>query len=462
LVDFPSLTIRDGLLAVCPFPAVETLPSQPHNEAMLDPFQRFWQELPLLPGTTRPPLSEYEVECLLRDKVALIDGRSNQVVHTGGLVILTSHRIIWHCQTQSRAYHGHLSKVVDARKSHNIFKPSSRVHLYLQGPDQHRDKPATKIDFVHGGRDEFLAQVKTLLQMRDWEKVPASSPTSGSGRSPAAAAATASAVPVFTARKAGVGGIIRRQENTRAAQDKLATEAFGDLQALMGRAREVVSVIERYATVLASKAEGEGAGSGNGGGQEDAELQGLLIDMGIFNPVTRVSAGSLYHKELARQLAQFLTGGGKSSRATGGMLAARGGMMTLHDTYCLFNRARGTALISPEDLLDACEELESLQLGMRLHRFPSGVSVVQAQEFSEQQVSGQLRALAEAEADGSLTALDVATHLQVSLTLAQEFLRAAEARGQLCRDESAQGMLFWPNRFPDFIESTHQGANDAH
>ena len=41
-------------------------------------------------------------------------------------------------------------------------------------------------------------------------------------------------------------------------------------------------------------------------------------------------------------------------------------------------RARGTALISPEDLLDACKLLESLHLGMRLRRFPSGVNVVEA------------------------------------------------------------------------------------
>lgn len=438
---------------------------------MADPFQHFWQDLPLPPGTTRPPLSEYEVECLMRDRVALVDGRSGRVVHQGGVVILTSHRIIWHCQTQSRALQGHLSKVADARKSRNFFKPSSRVHLFLQGPDKPGDEPATKIDFVHGGRDEFLEQVRTLLQMRDWEKVPPPKPTQSPGDltplgSPAlSAAAAAAAEPVFTTRKAGVGGIIRQQETTRAAQDKLAAEAFSDLQALMGKAREVVGVIERYATVLAAKAKGGGEGAGGGsGGEEDAELQGLLMDMGIANPVTRVSAGSLYHQELARQLALFLTGGGKSncnSKTTGGMLAARGGMMTLHDTFCLFNRARGTALISPEDLLDACKVLESLQLGMRLRRFPSGVSVVEAQDFSEQQVSERLRALAEAEADGSLTALDAATHLKVSLTLAQEFLRTAEARGQLCRDESVQGTLFWPNRFPDFVKSAFQEAGKA-
>lgn len=59
-------------------------------------------------------------------------------------------------------------------------------------------------------------------------------------------------------------------------------------------------------------------------------LQGLLLNMGISNPVTRHSAGTLYHQELARQLANFLR---KQADLT-----ARGGMVTLPDAYCLFNR----------------------------------------------------------------------------------------------------------------------------
>ena len=54
--------------------------------------------------------------------------------------------------------------------------------------------------------------------------------------------------------------------------------------------------------------------------------------MGIANPVTRASAGSLYHQELARQLAEFLR------RGDPGILRQRGGMVTLHDAFCLFNR----------------------------------------------------------------------------------------------------------------------------
>ena len=39
-----------------------------------DLFQRFWQELALPQGATRPPLSADEVECMMRDRVALVDG----------------------------------------------------------------------------------------------------------------------------------------------------------------------------------------------------------------------------------------------------------------------------------------------------------------------------------------------------------------------------------------------------
>lgn len=92
-------------------------------------------------------------------------------------------------------------------------------------------------------------------------------------------------------------------------------------------------MIERYATVIASKAASKAEGGGTGVGEENkenTELQGLLLDMGIANPVTRFSAGSLYHQELAKQLADFLK--------VGNNLAARGGIITLHDAFCLFNR----------------------------------------------------------------------------------------------------------------------------
>jgi hypothetical protein len=53
--------------------------------------------------------------------------------------------------------------------------------------------------------------------------------------------------------------------------------------------------------------------------------------------IFRESAGSLYHIQLARQLGDWLQK----------PLERFGGMIALTDLYCLFNRARGTELISP-------------------------------------------------------------------------------------------------------------------
>jgi EAP30/Vps36 family len=63
-----------------------------------------------------------------------------------------------------------------------------------------------------------------------------------------------------------------------------------------------------------------------------------------------------------------------------GVLKRFGGVMTLPDVYAVFNRARGTELISPLDLLTVSGMLGPLSLGMSLHTFPSGVAVIQVCE----------------------------------------------------------------------------------
>ena len=87
--------------------------------------------------------------------------------------------------------------------------------------------------------------------------------------------------------------------------------------------------------------------------------------MGIASPVTRRTAGALFHQQLALQLADFLVP----------RLDKAHGVMTLPDTYCLFNRARGTELVSPEDLIKvrltplACATTLSLRdIGCAGHR----------------------------------------------------------------------------------------------
>lgn len=70
-------------------------------------------------------------------------------------------------------------------------------------------------------------------------------------------------------------------------------------------------------------------------------------------------------------------------------------MLALTDVYCLYNRARVTDLISPDDLLSAARTLEALKPapGVRLRTFPSGLRVLQHDAFSDAQMAERLRAL---------------------------------------------------------------------
>nr|KYP34305.1 Vacuolar protein sorting-associated protein 36 [Cajanus cajan] len=105
------------------------------------------------------------------------------------------------------------------------------------------------------------------------------------------------------------------------------------------------------------------------------EMQDWLLSVGIISPVTKESAGALYHQQLSRQLADFVKV----------PLERAGGIINLIDIYCLFNRARGTELISPDDLLQACSLWEKFDVPVVLRKFDSGVMVIQTKSHSDEE-----------------------------------------------------------------------------
>ena len=50
-----------------------------------------------------------------------------------------------------------------------------------------------------------------------------------------------------------------------------------------------------------------------------------------------------------------------------------------------------------------------------------------------------------------MSASDLAHHQNVSVTLAKEMLLQAELRGLVCRDDSQEGLRFYPNRFAELV-----------
>ena len=68
-------------------------------------------------------------------------------------------------------------------------------------------------------------------------------------------------------------------------------------------------------------------------------------------------------------------------------LKANAGIMALPDVFCLFNRARGTELVSPDDLLAAVRLFSIIGAPLHLRTFSSGLLVVQSSSHSDAEVS---------------------------------------------------------------------------
>mmetsp|Transcript_37776 Transcript_37776/g.84245 ORF Transcript_37776/g.84245 Transcript_37776/m.84245 type:complete len:668 (-) Transcript_37776:143-2146(-) len=246
---------------------------------------------------------------------------------------------------------------------------------------------------------------------------------------------------------AGVSGLVRREQEKSSATTKSLDTAFQDLQALMTVAADMVQLAERFRGVMAQS-------GGNEDELMDAETQLELIAMGIASPVTKESAGARYHMELSRQLSDFLEE----------PLRKAGGMMTVADVYCLYNRARGTELVSPDDLLQAFKMFDQLKLPVKLRTLPSGLTVVQSAAHTDEQVCSrieqllveQMRQQGEEGAvtagvvplGPAITATDLAKALSITVTIAVEHLLTAELRGVLCRDDGPEGLRFYRNFFP--------------
>mmetsp|Transcript_15225 Transcript_15225/g.45951 ORF Transcript_15225/g.45951 Transcript_15225/m.45951 type:complete len:422 (+) Transcript_15225:178-1443(+) len=247
-----------------------------------------------------------------------------------------------------------------------------------------------------------------------------------------------SAAPKVPRRVAasGVAALLEREQQRVAASDRVMDTALHDLQALMGQAQDMVALAEQFRAALARQPL-ENA-------DEEVVANGLaedLVSMGIAAPVTKEAAGRQYHVRLARELAAFL--------AT--PMERAGGLLTLPDVYCLFNRARGLELVSPDDLLQAVKQLPAVGAPFELREFSDGVRVLQSLSHSTQQVCARIGKLVGGGGDGpgpAVSAASVAAALQVPVAVAARHLQTAEEAGTLCRDEGGpEGLRFYRNFF---------------
>ncbi|TYZ59771.1 hypothetical protein PybrP1_007654 [[Pythium] brassicae (nom. inval.)] len=409
----------------------DAAPPRIHASSALD----LLQPLPLT-AAGRPALFGSEVEIYSEENISLYDF-SNKTPFQRGRCSITTHRLFYLDETKNppRALFLPLEWIAKISKEAGFLARSAKLRVDIMTTTAPVVSAYIKLSFKDGGRDDFFSPLEATLKRRAWKDTQPSHLTDRRLQK-----------RQFNAADAGIAGILRRQEAAQKETAELAATAFSDLKNLMDKARDMVALIERYKdTMKAAEAADDTDADADAGRQDEAadisKLSALMLDMGITSPVTRENAGSAYYQQLARQLAEFL----------GAHMPRNGGIMTLSDIYCMFNRARGVELVSPDDVYHAAMLQRKLQLGYHVRKFDGGLIVLQSDSHREDRVADRLLAMATKASTGYITSSDVSIELHTSFPLAWEYLKVAEELGKLCRDDTFEGVNFYPNAFPDFI-----------
>jgi len=116
----------------------------------------------------------------------------------------------------------------------------------------------------------------------------------------------------------------------------------------------------------------------------------------------------------------------------------------LIDLFCLYNRARGTDLISPKDLNIACVSLDRKHAKYMLKTYTqSGIKCIQLKSFNEEAYYEKL-AQKLTETPG-MTADRLATSMKINVAVMREQITQALIKGHICIDESNEGIRYHPN-----------------
>jgi hypothetical protein len=115
----------------------------------------------------------------------------------------------------------------------------------------------------------------------------------------------------------------------------------------------------------------------------------------------------------------------------------------------VYFKARGIAgLISAEDLLNACKEINKMNLNLKYNVYKDLNLHVLEMTTSDSTNSKKLEEICDlVEKNKCLTAYSLSKQIDCSLIVAKKLLLDGEILGMLCRDDTSHGLRFYTNLF---------------
>lgn len=255
---------------------------------------------------------------------------------------------------------------------------------------------------------ECCEAILTALQLRVWEarsnqSVGVLTPTSNAAR--------------------GVGGILKSKEIKKTKESNLSEHGLKDLNALMQHARELKNLASQTSQKIEKKINFD----------EATKLRGMIMSLGLEEDLDDSGQNQL-ESEIAR--------------VSHPILRLQGGIILLEDIYCAVNRARGTQLVSPEEVMAAARNIQDKypQGGLVYQKYSSGVQVLKDASLSDKVVADRISNMI-LDYPSGLSAESYAMTSSLSPIVAREQLFLAEHMGHICRDDSDRGTFFFLNQF---------------
>jgi ESCRT-II complex subunit VPS36 len=415
------------------------------------------------------------------------------------IVTCTSHRIVFLAHSDTPSTNSTSNRNSTPRQAHFLHHCAILIQESTGGNWTTNRSFKIQIETVTHGtlllifrngkkdRDVFAQTLEKALFRRQWEEtyrqqmhlISSETRSMTSNTIMTSTTTTSTNMTTITSSKVGVDKIIEQNRQRHERAQQLTQDAFlidstrnkdvldKEVETLFKEAKELTSIIHKYAATLEKTRQeqqslfhgNQGMGSINqqleedGQQQDTIELTSMLQGMGMVTAISKdvTSSSDEYHEMLARQLVDFLS----QHPSFSGTDAC--GIMILTDVYCLYNRARGANMISPDDLIQSLELLEKLGLRMKLRELEgSGVKVLQKSDFDDEIMAEKILAYIESvEVEHpntyiGLTALEASRVLKISPLLANEMLLSSERNGELCRDVTIEGTRFFRNAFMTF------------
>ncbi|KAJ1920083.1 Vacuolar protein-sorting-associated protein 36 [Mycoemilia scoparia] len=296
-----------------------------------------------------------------------------------------------------------------------------------------------RLSFRSGGSTSFYSAFTAALEAKAWEKSNKSLTQKSSNNTGKR----------NVMRGTGISNVLNQAKRDQETNEQALRDGFADLEALTERASDMVALAEQLSrTIQQNKSralnskENKGKKIEGNDNEESSPFTQYLIDIGLENAITKDAAGDAFHEQIAHEVVQVLEN----------YMNRVAGEIPLIEAYCIYNRARSIAPISPMDFVRGCEELPRLDLGLEVWTYPnSGFKVlriassrgVSLDDPGRRDLSSNV--MQYVKGLGSITALELAVYEDCSVTLATEHLTFVEAQGYLCRDESVKEIRFYEN-----------------